>query len=26
LGAGGGEISLRTINGTIHLVRERPGA
>ena len=26
LGTGGGEISLRTINGTIHLVRERPGA
>ena len=26
LGAGGGEISLRTINGGIHLVRERPGA
>ncbi|HTZ73868.1 MAG TPA: DUF4097 family beta strand repeat-containing protein [Candidatus Aquilonibacter sp.] len=26
LGAGGGEISLRTINGAIHLVRERPGA
>lgn len=26
LGTGGGQISLRTINGTIHLVRERPGA
>jgi hypothetical protein len=26
LGTGGGEISLRTINGAIHLVRERPGA
>lgn len=26
LGSGGGEISLRTINGTIHLSRERPGA
>lgn len=25
LGTGGGEISLRTINGTIHLMRERPG-
>lgn len=26
LGTGGGEISVRTINGAIHLVRERPGA
>jgi hypothetical protein len=26
LGTGGGQISLRTINGAIHLVRERPGA
>lgn len=26
LGAGGGQISLRTINGAIHLARERPGA
>jgi hypothetical protein len=26
LGTGGGEISLRTINGAIHLARERPGA
>jgi hypothetical protein len=26
LGAGGGEISVRTVNGTIHLMRERPGA
>ena len=26
LGTGGGEISLRTINGTIQLMRERPGA
>jgi hypothetical protein len=26
LGNGGGEINLRTINGAIHLIRERPGA
>jgi hypothetical protein len=26
LGTGGGEISLRTINGTIHLATERPGS
>ena len=26
LGAGGGEINLRTINGAIHLIRARPGA
>jgi DUF4097 and DUF4098 domain-containing protein YvlB len=26
LGTGGGEISVRTVNGTIHLMRERPGA
>ena len=26
LGTGGGEISVRTVNGAIHLMRERPGA